>query len=272
MGPKRGGGVWVFDEEQLQRAKEELVEFCQAPTAARYDAQREAKLHRTTRLREAKSARRRHVDVRNTWTRSPSRVAVVTTALMAICGAVALVTQMGSAQSDLASSVIEALLYTSRQFGYGLASTLEAGEVWRLVTPIFLHFGMLHLLFNMMWLYRLGFQIEGARGSTRFLVLVLAIAVVSNGVQFFFGSPFFGGMSGVVYGLLGYIWIQARTLPTPDLHIDQQTVLFMMAWLVLCFSGMMGPVANGAHVGGLVCGVVMGARPWVSRTLGRRLP
>ncbi len=55
-----------------------------------------------------------------------------------------------------------------------------AGQVWRLVTPIFLHFGPFHLLFNMVFLYLLGGMIEERRGPWRYLLLGLVCAVLSN--------------------------------------------------------------------------------------------
>src|SRR5262249_30186577 len=95
---------------------------------------------------------------------------------------------------------------------------IRHGEVWRLITPIFIHFGVLHIVFNMLWLRDLGSMIEGRQSSTYLVLLVVVIAAGSNLGQFYFGhGPAFGGMSGVVYGLLGYIWLRGKFDPASGL-------------------------------------------------------
>ena len=89
--------------------------------------------------------------------------------------------------------------------------------------------------------------------------MLLALAVFSNLVQVFVSRhPFFGGMSGVVYGLFGYIWIKSRFDPRDRFHISQQNVNLMLIWFAICFTPLLGNVANGGHAGGLVLGAVMG--------------
>jgi GlpG protein len=98
------------------------------------------------------------------------------------------------------------------------------GQYWRLVTPAFLHFGWLHIVFNSLWLWELGGKVERVMGHMNMFGLFLVIATVSNASQFAFGGPgLFGGMSGVVYGLLGFSWVAPllqpawRIQPSPTL-------------------------------------------------------
>jgi len=133
-----------------------------------------------------------------------------------------------------------------------------SGQVWRLITPIFLHFGILHLVFNMLWLRDLGSMIEAHQGSLRLVLLVLVIGVISNTAQYFWHGVSFGGMSGVVYGLLGYIWLRGKFDPASGLFLHQTTVVMMLVWLVLCYTGMLGPIANAAHTVGLGVGRASG--------------
>ena len=141
---------------------------------------------------------------------------------------------------------------------------LASSDYWRFVTPIFLHFGLVHLIFNCLWLSMLGSRIEQMSSSLHLLLLVLVTGVVSNVVQFVWsGSPYFGGMSGVVYALLGYIWIKDKVVPDPQLQLPAGIIGFMLGWLVVCMTGILDlllgvGVANGAHLGGLIIGMLLG--------------
>jgi GlpG protein len=156
-------------------------------------------------------------------------------------------------------------------------TAIAHGEVWRLVTPIFLHApilqgsGVLHVLFNMMWLYDLGSQIESRRGTWRFAAIVLLLAVTSNLCQYWIdGAPNFCGMSGVVFGLAGYVWVKSRYEPAMGLGLGPGTMTAMMIFFALCFTGLLGSIANWAHAGGLVVGLLLGYAPVAVRRLRKR--
>ena len=139
------------------------------------------------------------------------------------------------------------------------------GQYWRLVTPVFLHFGWLHIVFNSLWLWDLGRRVEQVLGHFNMFMLFLAIAMVSNISQFAFGGAgLFGGMSGVVYGLLGFSWVAPLLQPGWHIQPSSPIMLFMVGWLVACMAGLVevlgfGAIANAAHVGGLLCGALLGA-------------
>jgi GlpG protein len=138
------------------------------------------------------------------------------------------------------------------------------GQYWRLITPVFLHFGFLHIVFNSLWLWELGGRVEQVMGHVNMFMLFLVIAIVSNVSQFAFGGAgLFGGMSGVVYGLLGFSWVAPMLQPSWRIQPSKGIMLFMVGWLVVCMVGVVevlgfGAIANAAHVGGLLCGVVLG--------------
>ncbi len=135
---------------------------------------------------------------------------------------------------------------------------VKHGEIWRLFTPIFIHFGLMHIFFNMLWLLDLGSMIEARQNTWVLAALVLAIAAVSNVAQYAVGSTVFGGMSGVVYGLLGYVWIRGKFDPGSGLFVHPTNVTLMIIWFFICFTGQMGDIANMAHAAGLVMGMAWG--------------
>ncbi|HCS66304.1 MAG TPA: rhomboid family intramembrane serine protease [Cellvibrio sp.] len=143
-----------------------------------------------------------------------------------------------------------------------LSDSLARGEIWRLFTPAFLHFGIFHVLFNSLWMWDLGRRLEFLVGRWHFLLFFAITAVAANVAQYLWsGSANFGGMSGVVYALVGFIAVRQRLAPHPLVDVPPALIGFMLFWLVLCMTGAVdffisGSVANAAHVGGLVAGCV----------------
>ncbi len=137
---------------------------------------------------------------------------------------------------------------------------IQQGEWWRLVTPMFLHFSIFHIVFNMLWTWELGRMIEWQQGAWLLAILVSAISVISNLAQYLVSGPLFGGMSGVIYGLFGYAWVQSLTNPRFRVRINPVIIKLMLGWFVLCWSGLLEiffglNVANTAHSAGLASGL-----------------
>ncbi len=102
--------------------------------------------------------------------------------------------------------------------------------------------------------------LEDRLGSLRFLVLVLIAAAAGNLAEFAITGHFrMGGMSGVNYGLFGYLWLRGKLDPESGLGISQQTVMWMGVWFLVCWTGLVGPVANWNHAAGLAAGATLGA-------------
>jgi GlpG protein len=145
-----------------------------------------------------------------------------------------------------------------------VGSTYARGEYWRLLTPVFLHFGAMHLVFNALWVWELGKRVERARGVATLLAILLITGCGGNIAQYIIGgSVMFGGMSGVIYGLLGYAWMWTRFTGDPRLQLPGGLLGFMLVWLLICMSGLVealgfGAIANAAHAAGLVLGVGLG--------------
>lgn len=143
-------------------------------------------------------------------------------------------------------------------------ASLAAGQWWRLLSPMLIHFGILHLAMNALWYWELGRRIEYRHGGLALLGLTLLFGLLSNFAQFWFGGPsLFGGLSGVLYGLLGYCWIFQLLAPTPACQLPRGVLAMMLIWLLVCLSGVidtlgLGAIANAAHVGGLLAGCAAG--------------
>jgi len=270
-----GWEVWVRDEDQVDQARQILAEFRQTPTDPRYSAaQRAARALRQEEERQEEEYRRKQINLQRKMTQEATPTRWASSLLVLVSVLITLLTNFGESQPLLRWFTITDLAHNG-QAAPSLAHTLAEGQVWRLITPIFIHFGVFHLVFNMLWFAGLGGAIEQKRGSLRFLGLVLLLAIPSNLAQLYLGhatvaeglhlllipSPRFGGMSGVVYGLFGYSWMKSRFEPELGLAVGSQTVAILMIWFFLCLTPAVEGVANMAHAAGLVLGFLAGLVP-----------
>ena len=143
-------------------------------------------------------------------------------------------------------------------------TTLMSGQWWRLITPIFLHFSVMHIAFNAAMFWFFGQRIESRHGIMPLLLLVITCGLSSNLVQYFSGpltGIVFGGLSGVIYGLVGFCWVRAKEMHD-GYGIPSGIYGFMIIWLLLGYTGifnsLIGTLANGAHAGGLIAGMIAG--------------
>ena len=87
-------------------------------------------------------------------------------------------------------------------------------------------------------------------------------SLLSNGLQYLVSGPLFGGLSGVVYGILGYCWMSQRR--RPRFQFPPALVTFALVWMVIGFTPLpemlgLGRMANEAHLGGFVAGLLVAA-------------
>jgi membrane associated rhomboid family serine protease len=124
------------------------------------------------------------------------------------------------------------------------------GEWWRVVTSGFLHFGPLHLLFNMVALYFIGREVEPVLGRARFLA-VYGISLLGGSAAVMLFSPDVpqaAGASGAVFGMMGALVILLRRLRLP--MTQALTIIAINIVLSVTISG----ISLAAHIGGLVVG------------------
>jgi GlpG protein len=284
-----GWAVWVCDEDRLPQAREEFAEFQRNPDDPRFRAAaREADEVRRQQRRAESDYQRRDSRFRRRMYNQQMRP--VTATLIAVCIALFVVLAPRGAAAWTLSQWLLIAPFTLAQdkISWDGLEQITSGQVWRLVTPIFLHFGIWHLLFNMLMLYRLGSDIEMRRGSWLLLLLVLVLGVESNLMQYYFGHlswvgrqivahpyPDFGGMSGVIYGLFGYVLTKAYMEPDRGFFLAPSTVLWLLMWFALCFvpefqEMIGGRIANMAHAAGLMGGLLIGVAGYAWRRVRGR--
>lgn len=261
---KEGYDIWIHSEDEWVKAGELLAAFAGNPADPTFqrEAGRAKGLKAEALVQEEKVASRVQGRAEVFKATNPYGVGALTIALIGVCLVIQLMREGGfddQVLRQLSIAAIEADGISVRwNPGLGLVE-VRNGELWRLFTPAVMHGGWLHLLMNMMWLLDLGSMIEGRQGTRRLGLLVVGLAVMSNFGQYYFtGSPYFGGMSGVIYGLLGYVYVKGRFDPSSGLGIRQQTMIMMMVWFVVCWTGAVGAIANYAHTIGLLAGVAWG--------------
>ncbi len=138
------------------------------------------------------------------------------------------------------------------------AHASQQWQLWRWFTHAFLHFSVIHIAFNVLWWWQLGGDVEKKLGAGKLLSLFLFSAATSGLGQYWVEGANFGGLSGVVYALVGYLWMLGYYAPKLGLGLSKPIVGFMLVWLVLGFVQPFMAIANTAHLVGLLCGVAMG--------------
>lgn len=155
---------------------------------------------------------------------------------------------------------------------YPTFEKIRKGELWRLFTPIFLHGDLFHIFFNMLWLIVLGKQIELRLSPLRYCLFIALIAALSNTAQYFMSGSNFIGFSGVLCGMLAFIWVRQKNAAWEGYQVERMTLIFMLVFIVsmamiqlssfileksldIAFSP---NIANMAHLSGGVLGYIFG--------------
>ncbi|MFT5525885.1 MAG: GlpG protein [Pirellulaceae bacterium] len=268
-----GWTVWVRHEDHFDRALTEFKQYAQDPRNSKYDGHEKVaeQIRREENERRARG-QKNVVEMRGKWgSGAPRGKTPVTLALIAISVIVAFMTGFGE---DPDSWLIPKLLFhgegnfehVNRGTALEKLGSIMELELWRLVSPIFLHFGPMHIVMNMWVLFVLGGQFERRKGPWKYLAFVLATGIVANCFQSLVpyglgGSTFSGGMSGVMYAVFGYIWMKAWYDREDRFQISEMNIIMLVGWFFLCMTGWMGNIGNWAHGSGMVMGMLIALVP-----------
>ncbi|GAP62492.1 hypothetical protein ARMA_0915 [Ardenticatena maritima] len=145
-------------------------------------------------------------------------------------------------------------------FGAKFNLFIQAGQYWRLITPIFLHIGIFHLLVNMFALRILGSDIESLFGTARFAIIYLVAGVGGTIASMLFNSSISAGASGAIFGLIGaeavFLYINRDSLGI--FSDDRLQSLLGVIIINLLFGVAVPGIDNAGHIGGLLTGALVG--------------
>ncbi|MFM7540743.1 MAG: rhomboid family intramembrane serine protease [Planctomycetota bacterium] len=257
--------VWIVDEDKLPRARELLASFQANPMSADHAAARSE----ARKIRNEEQSAEREYEQRQRRMERRMRGAArdkITLLVVLVSVGVSLFSISAASRQETSEPMgtpeqVVSFLSFADPMGQPTGGAIPWNQPWRMVTPAFLHFSTIHLLFNMLMLISLGTRVERALGPPRYGALLLGLALASNLAQgLMVPDGMFGGMSGVVYGIFGFSWIQMSRAPGRGLAIDGFTAMVMMAWFFAGFLQLTGGVsmANHAHAGGLLAGLLAG--------------
>ena len=239
-------GIYLAEPEHQVETEAELKAFLNNPADAKYQAA-------SWQMAESRTASFRYPKT-NGFRAFLQRGGPITFLILTLCLGVYLEMQFGNAQQ----------LFDWLHFP---ADAKQYSQWWRIFTPALMHFSELHLIFNLLWWYLLGGQIEKRCGSLKLLAIFVLSAWGSGFAQNWFEGANFGGLSGVVYALLGYLWTMSRLAPSRGLGIDLSYVGLMLVWMVIGFYEPFNlAIANMAHLFGLLSGCLLG---WLDAKFSR---
>ena len=142
--------------------------------------------------------------------------------------------------------------------GMGVNFLISEGEWWRLFTPMFLHAGIMHLLFNMFSLFLFGPELEKIAGKARFITIYLLSGIFGNIATFFLQDPGYAsvGASGAIFGILGafgaLVYYTKHILP----QLRQIIVPIIIISIIMTFLN--SNINVTAHIVGMIVGFLIG--------------
>ncbi|AOM41900.1 rhomboid family intramembrane serine protease GlpG [Xenorhabdus hominickii] len=228
--------LWLEDDSQLSLVEQELNRFSRDPLNERYQA---------ASWQAGKSVSSFKYRNNLNWDTLKSQSGPLTIAITALCIFVYLLMQLAGTPD-----IMNWLSWPNRD---------QYLELWRWISPVLLHFSLTHILFNLVFWWYLGSQVERNIGTGKLFEITIVSALFSDWAQSLFSGSYFGGLSGVVYTLIGYVWLTGEISPKRGVNIPRGLIAVSVIWLLVGYFDLFSlNIANAAHVSGLIIGLLMG--------------
>jgi GlpG protein len=235
--------IWLKDEAHHQLVSDEFSEFARDPMHPKYS-------QASWDMAESRNARF-HYHAPSFGHMLKERAGPITLLMMGLCALVFFFQVLGR----------HGQVFSWLHF----PSTVEQSyQVWRWFTHAIMHFSILHIAFNLLWWWDLGGKLEKTLGAKPLLAVFLLSATTSGLGQYFVEGANFGGLSGVVYGLVGFWWLVGQAHPQYQRFLPKPILGFMLVWLVIGYVQPFMAIANTAHLVGLISGAAYGY--WYAKT------
>lgn len=264
--------VWIREEDSLDTARSELQKFTANPEDPKYAAALPEARQIVKQQREAVRAATknvRQVSYKRPVAMPGGKIPPITLCLLVVCIAVSLLTKFTDVRNDsFAMSMLDRLSFVSMgafaESEGDPGASLKRGEIWRVITPIFVHGSPIHLAMNMMGLVFLGRLAERLVGTPRYALMVLILGALPIMLACLMpmewdGSPRTFGISGLVYGLAAFLWLLSSNRPELGFQIPNSFIVLMLVVIALGFLNVIGGLSNWGHLGGFVAGLGLAA-------------
>ncbi len=259
--------LWVMNEDHLPQARELLAQFMADPNKEKYReavefARRLARQQEEQIEAADKQAQEYNEDARRLRNMMTAPAPLTIGLILLLIG----IWLLPSFNKDLSDVFLNWLSFTTP--GSTLTQTLLSGEIWRLASPVLLNppllderggisfIGVIGLIFNVLWLRDLGGLIERREGTWRFLALFALFAALPNLMQYGTWGIIPACFSGVVYGMLAYLWMRGKHDPRYGIKLNPGLLWFMLIWMG--FILMASQFTMLLPVGGLLAGAGAG--------------
>lgn len=243
--------LWAADEMQAQMIASAFEQW-QAGALKAPEHRQAGAAERAAKLVPVKSMLQAFVNA--LW------LAPLTVLLILACVLVALISGFGTSLQPIRWLFFPDVAVPGQFPLLALLNGLDSVSEWlRTLTPALLHFGPLHLIFNMLWLWFFGRMMEPVLGKPVYALVIVLMAFGANVLQYLWsGDINFGGMSGVVYGQIGLIWMWQSLRPHTRLRLPLPMIMMFLLALVLMEILASSMIASAAHLGGLLAGMLCG--------------